>query len=104
MAAIARSEAAYAQSVEQHEVTFEGSPAFARALVQSIREAGGEVEWEPPHETRSGAIELVIIPLLVTLSYDLLKGAVQKFLAVRRSKVKIDGEDIDPGATRLHDA
>lgn len=90
--------------MEQHEVTFEGSTSFAHRLVQSIREAGGEVEWDPPRETRSGAVELVVIPLLVTLSYDLLKAAVQKFLEDRRSKVKIDGKDVEPGATRLHDA
>ena len=80
---------------DQHEVTYEGGVAMAHLLVQQLRDAGGEVRWEPPLEERSGVVELVVVPIVVTLSYDLTKATIRKFLARRRARVTLDGEPVE---------
>jgi hypothetical protein len=72
---------------ETVEVTFTGNPHFAYALVACIKDAGGEVAWHPPFETRSAehVAQEVVVGLIVGGSTasagEAAKAGIAKFSA-----------------------
>lgn len=78
-------------------VRYEGPAPLAAALAQYLEQQGVHVYWEPPVEERGGIVELVVIPLLVTGSYDAIKAGVRLFLErFPRTKVEIGDEREEP--------
>jgi hypothetical protein len=78
-------------------VRYEGNPAFASLLVQTLRKEGVEVDWTPPDESRGiDPVNDVLIPLMVSGLYDEIKAGVKKFLdrGIPGAKVKIEDDEV----------
>jgi hypothetical protein len=63
-------------------IRYEGNPAFASLLVQSLRREGVTVEWEPPEEARGLETEInnVVVSIVAAGSWDIIKSVVKSFL------------------------
>jgi hypothetical protein len=67
--------------VPTYSIRYEGGPARVGALAQELREAGVEVEYEPPTEER-GAGQIaqdVVIGIAANGAYEAIKTAIARF-------------------------
>jgi hypothetical protein len=82
-------------------VRYEGYPAVASLLVQTLREEGVEVEWTPPDESRvvDPVISTIVLSLVANGLYDAIKLGVKKFEDMRMPKAQAeiqgDSSDVD---------
>ncbi len=74
-------------------VRYEGSLRGAFDLVEALREAGLEVEWVPPPEERTSAVETIAIAIAARGSYDVLVGVIRRIKERFGSDVSVSVED-----------
>jgi hypothetical protein len=91
--------------VEQFRVTYTGTAPYVGAFAQALREKGCAVSYAPPPEQRSVVVELVVIPLAVAGTYDVIKAVVGRFLErFPRAEVTIERVErtmIEPDRTTV---
>jgi hypothetical protein len=84
---------------ETRRITYEGSPALARQLVQCLEDEGVEVQPppRPRKETRDigDMAERVVVDLVVNGESADIVVAVKKFRDRFKERVEIEGEDED---------
>jgi len=84
--------------VPEYRLRFEGGPARVGALAQELREAGVEVDYEPPTEERgAGQIAAdVVVGIVANGTYDAVKTAVGRFRERHpHSTVELEDDDGD---------
>jgi hypothetical protein len=94
-----------AVSDETRQITYEGPPALAHRLVQSLKDEGltaypfpHDIDWTPPEEERGvpEMAEATEVTIVTTGAIEAMKLGVRKFRErFGTARVKIEGEDED---------
>ena len=78
-------------------VRYEGPLSGAYELVEDLQAAGLTVEWTPPPEERTGAVEAVVIAILARGAYDVLLLVIERVRSRLASDATIS-TDVDEDA------
>jgi hypothetical protein len=82
---------------ETRRITYEGSPALVRQLVQCLEDEGVEVQWPPRPREETHDIgdmsERVVVDLVVKGASAAMVVAVKKFRDRFKERVAIEGEE-----------